>query len=409
MRTIDDLNSHALSNLTMKKRPKHTTIKRNPGTLFRDWPNFRDEAEAFLAWLRVKGAKSRGHKPYSENSLYRYMCEFRKFCNIMAKLNKHPRELTYQDYLFFMSREKTSTKFPTTVKLYVRYLIDLAPEDSEDYVRYKRLYEKIQIPERKTAHPQVLTKEQVARLINTAGTVGGLEFKTLVALTYETGARISEILSLKKKDIVFDEYGAILHIKESKSKPRTLRVIMFARLLGLYLESMSLDDNDLIFTNNYNTYLRKMRKAWNLAGLPKKEDDKPQRMFHILRHTRATELYKRKILSEKEMMAWFGWRTREMIDVYSEITMKDVEESYLAAFGLVQKEEKREELIICPRCSSRNPFSAQYCNTCGFPLKEEDIQKIQKENIDLYTKIQELAKEIELLKKAISTKLQNVK
>ena len=52
--------------------PRHSTILRKPETLLRDWSFFRDEALGFLAWLRARGAK--GGKPYSNNTLHRYMC-----------------------------------------------------------------------------------------------------------------------------------------------------------------------------------------------------------------------------------------------------------------------------------------------------------------------------------------------
>ena len=54
--------------------------------------------------------------------------------------------------------------------------------------------------------------------------------------------------------------------------------------------------------------------------------------LHLLRHKKATELYKE--LSEKEMMIYFGWTTRTMLDIYSHITQKDVEEKILRIYGV---------------------------------------------------------------------------
>ena len=168
--------------------------QRNPETLFRNWPHYQDEAKSFLAWIRAKGSKK--SEPYAPASLYRYMVEFKKYCNIMYKIGKN-RELTYQDYLYIRSSEKTSICFPDMLKLYyIKYLLDFAEEDSKKYIRLKRLYEKIKIVKKKSKMPYVLTKKQVADLINATGQVGSLELKTLVSLTYETGARIGEIFLL---------------------------------------------------------------------------------------------------------------------------------------------------------------------------------------------------------------------
>ena len=88
--------------------PRHTTIKRNPESLFvekgkgRGWPYYREEAQRFLSWLRFRG--SRGGGEYSNHTLHRYMCEFRKFCEAMHDIGKNPRELDYETYLKLRSR-----------------------------------------------------------------------------------------------------------------------------------------------------------------------------------------------------------------------------------------------------------------------------------------------------------------
>jgi len=55
---------------------------------------------------------------------------------------------------------------------------------------------------------------------------------------------------------------------------------------------------------------------------------------HNLRHLRATELYKSRKFTELEMMEWFGWKTRQMIDIYSKITMDDIEERIRELYGI---------------------------------------------------------------------------
>ena len=99
---------------------------------------------------------------------------------------------------------------------------------------------------------------------------------------------------------------------------------MFAVDLQRYIEGKR--PEDYVFSKNYNTFLRLLTRVWKLLGLPA-----TRRKFHVLRHTRATEILRKKMLTEKEMMLWFGWKTRKMIDVYSHITMEDVEKSYLTA------------------------------------------------------------------------------
>ena len=337
--------------------PRHSTILRKPETLLRDWSFFRDEASGFLAWLRAKGAK--GGKPYSNNTLHRYMCEFRKLCRLMHERGLSLRELSYRLYMELKARG--SVKFPEVVKLYLRYLYELTEDE-----RYLKLYQKIRVPIKKNSLAEVLTKDQLSQLLDACGRVGGIELKTLVAITYESGARIGEILSLKARDVTFDRYGARLFIRVSKSEVRTVRLLLYAKLLALYMESTSAKGDEPLFRRNYNTYLRMLTKAWRLAGLPA-----IKRKFHVLRHTRATEMLKERILSEKEMMLWFGWKTRGMIDVYARISNDDVERAYLAHYGVKDVGRADRRVKYCKSCKEPNPYDARFCLGCGAPLSEE--------------------------------------
>ena len=123
---------------------------------------------------------------------------------------------------------------------------------------------------------------------------------------------------------------------------------------------------------------------------------------HLLRHKRATELYGK--LSEKDMMLLFGWRTREMLDIYARITQKDVEEKVLAIYG-VNDGGKHASDIVCPRCGTKNPPEANYCWRCGTPLKAEIIAKLEYDKKRLWELMVKLWKELnpDLLEELLSS------
>lgn len=368
MKNHPGLNSGASTRRRVVER--HTTIDRVPETLLENWltpikagplqglrpsPESRSEAAKFLAWLRSRGE-------YSGNSLHTYLAEFRRLCAFMAARGKGPRQLTYEDYMDLMA-SAGSTKAPMVVKLYLKFLYEVTGDE-----RWRRLYERIRVPRRRKRLPDVLTREQVQRLLEECGREG-LDLKVLVALIYETGARAGEILRLRGRDVVLDEHGARIVIRRSKSQARVLRVVMYAPLLAQYLELRRPGPDDTLFPREYNTYLTHLRQAWERAGLPP-----IRRKFHVLRHTRATELLRARVFTEREMMLWFGWRTREMIDVYAHVTMEDAERSYLAALkGEAPRAEEPPRPVECPRCRSPNPPEARYCLKCGMPLREREI------------------------------------
>jgi len=123
----------------------------------------------FLSWLKSK--RTRGGSEYANNTLHKYMCEFRKLCEVMHELGRNPRELTYEFYLEL--RSKRIIRIPEVVKLYLRFLYETGEDE-----KYKKLYEKVRIPVKKNEMVEILSKEPVERLINACGAVGGIAKNT---------------------------------------------------------------------------------------------------------------------------------------------------------------------------------------------------------------------------------------
>ena len=335
------------------------------------------EAEAFLAWLQAR-------RSYSVNTLHHYLAEFRKLCAASAQMGKSTRELSYEDCLRLRGLVE-----PKVLKLYVKFLAEVTGEE-----RYEKLYARVKVPSEKRSLPEALTREQVEKLLEECGREDP-ELKVLAALIYETGARAGEILRLKARDVEFDEHGARLWIRRSKSEPRVLRVALYASLLTAWIEARKPAPEEGIFRKDYTTYLRRLARAWRRAGLPP-----TRRKFHILRHTRATELLKARVFTEKEMMLWFGWRTRGMIDVYARVTMEDAEASYLAAVKDVEvKKEEPPKPKTCPRCKALNPPEAKYCLRCATPLELPVAADEYKQSIALAELLSRLEKLEKLLAK----------
>ena len=201
---------------------------------------------------------------------------------------------------------------------------------------YKRVYDSFKATPPKLKDyliPQLPDDQEVLLLINHAVQ----PYKSILALAYECGLRRSEILLLKIGDI--EDLGDYirLHVRNSKSEPRMVFLVRFKEILRDWIRKhpWRRDPEAYLFpsktispyvplnpTTMYN-YLGKLRKKLEI---------KKRIYLHLLRHKRATELYKE--LSEKEMMLYFGWTTRTMLDIYSHITQKDVEEKILKLYGI---------------------------------------------------------------------------
>ena len=372
--------------------PKHTTIVRRPESILESWERFgrennapaeffgyREWGEKFLAWLRAR-------REYSGNSLHRYMVDFRKLMLFLAREGVAPEDYSLQVHAKAVARRVVTE--PAVPKLFARFLWETL-----DKPEYERLYHRIKARKNRKRLPEVLSRAQVERLFS-AAVKFGFDFKVLLEVIYESGARVGEILQLRVGDVVFDEYGAKIYIKHSKSIPRTVRVIVYAADLQRLVHGRA--PGEYVFLKNYNTYLRYLEKAWREAGLPEM-----RRKFHALRHTRATELYGK--LPERELMVIFGWRTRAMIDVYARVKPEDVEQHYLEVMG-AKKPPQRQDTIRCPRCGHVNPAGAEHCLRCGLPLSPDKQRESAEREAELQAalaEIKRLAAELKALKQSL--------
>lgn len=132
--------------------------------------------------------------------------------------------------------------------------------------------------------------------------------KSIIALYYITGIRVSEAFGIRKEDIWKDD--KFLYIKILREKRSKKEIIPSPSVLSLSLETHFLpyiitqwemtEPGDVIWNysdnpNNARVYVFKMLKKLN-----------PNIWPHLFRHTRA-EFFRSKGLSERELMAWFGW------------------------------------------------------------------------------------------------------
>ncbi len=141
-------------------------------------------------------------------------------------------------------------------------------------------------PKKEKKLPTVLSMDECKRVFLA---VGNSKHKLILLLTYGAGLRVSEVISLRWRDIDFGEHK--IHIKEAKGKKD--RLVMLPHSVVVYLESfMEMEGNQgYVFKGQIagEPYSAKsvqaiMRKAIEIAGIQKKAS------VHTLRHSFATHL-----------------------------------------------------------------------------------------------------------------------
>ena len=237
-----------------------------------------------------------------------------------------------------------------------------------------RKCERIKLPE------EMLSEEDIKNLINVAENPRD---KAFIAILYESGCRIGEMLFLRLKHIKFDQYGAQLLV-DGKTGYRRIRIIASAPYLTEWINKHPKKDDPeapLWITRDYEIMsyaaLRiTFKRIFKKAGVHKKIN------FHNFRHSRATYLANH--LTEAQMKEFFGWvQASDMASIYVHLSGRDVDNALLKVYGIKNHEEKEESQLNpkkCPRCQEINPFTNIFCNRCGMILDEALMnQQIQQD------------------------------
>jgi len=230
---------------------------------------------------------------------------------------------------------------------------------------------------------ELLTEEDVLRLIRAGKTPRDRAF---VAMLYETGCRISEILFLKIKHVRFDEYGACL-VVDGKTGPRRIRVISAVPYLTEWLNAHPDKDDPSAWLwrdphgacLKYTAVLSLVKRLVRRAGLKKHVHP------HLFRHSRATFLANH--LKEAQMKEYFGWvRASEMAAVYVHLSGRDVDNALLELHGIARDEDEVEKTRLkpkqCARCELTNPATHRFCKRCGHPLDNATSIELVQQQMD---------------------------
>lgn len=227
---------------------------------------------------------------------------------------------------------------------------------------------------------EILSRDEVRKLIDAANSQRD---RALLFVAYESGARAGELLSLRLRDLEFDRYGAVLHVR-GKTGERRIRLVESVPDLQLWCSMHP--DRDNPDAALWPTRLKSrnpmgiaafewmLNRYAKLAGLRKHVHP------HLLRHTRATHLAS--VLTEAQMREFFGWtKSSDMPEVYVHISGRDIDGTLLKHYGVEVEESERAEDVLkpwpCPRCKHQNPASAKFCMACSLPAGIPQAMEIQ--------------------------------
>lgn len=207
--------------------------------------------------------------------------------------------LTVRNYTFFVDKFLKYTGKPVqelTEDDIKSYLSKLFEDKSKNTIMlaaasikffFKEILKKevtsIRIPKKERQLPEVLTKDEVRSLIESAETK---KSKLIISLLYSSGLRVSEIVHLKPEEINFEEnIGKVKKGKGAKDRIFTISSSL-SKEIQAYINKRK--DNKYIFSGDKPLTTRNIQKI--VKNLRVKSGINKKVTPHTLRHSFATHL-----------------------------------------------------------------------------------------------------------------------
>jgi len=259
------------------------------------------------------------------------------------------------------------------LKKFVRFLMEYGyTEITEAQLKKIRIENRYEID---LTPSDILTKDEVIRLIQACRNPRD---RALIAITYESGGRISEVCDLRWKDLIIEETGIAITTRKNtkKEKRRYIRCVWCRPYVAEWMSNYPVQPipneapvfvTEQLKSIRYNVYRHQFNRIRERSRVEK------EITLHDLRHARVTHL-SAEGLSESviKLMIWGDVGT-SMLGRYQHLSNQDIDRQVRELYGLVDKNAAPDpmEPRQCNRCYLVNKPDAMYCNRCGAPLTEE--------------------------------------
>ncbi len=233
----------------------------------------------------------------SENTINSYGIDLKLFLEYLRE-NEIPsfKQVNKEVIVNYMQSEKNNNKANSSILRSVSSLRKFF-----QYLAQEKIIEKdpmllIDTPKKKQHLPQVLTKEEVEKLLHSpnTGQVLGLRDRAMLELMYATGLRISEIINLKLEDL-----HLTMGTLQTLGKGHKERIVPVGdeaiKWVNRYLEEarpklLKQKRSNYLFLNFHGNNLTRQGVWKNLKAEVRKAGIQKNITPHTLRHSFATHI-----------------------------------------------------------------------------------------------------------------------
>jgi len=256
-------------------------------------------------------------------------------------------------------------------------------------------------PKSNIEREDLITEDDLKKLL---GATMNLRNRAMIHVHYEAGTRAGELLSLRIRDVKFDQYGAVIHVV-GKTGSRPIRLINSVPDLVNYLDKHPFKNEKdsplwiMMQRDNLGKPMDSASTRGMLQSVATRAKLDKKIYLHLFRHSEATRTAN--FMTEAQMRKRHGWSNiSKMPSRYVHLVDSDVEEAILNHHGIENKEKPKVKTTIkCKFCESFNDPGADLCVKCMNPLSLESALKKEtsNQNEELVNLVKELQVKIERL------------
>ncbi len=226
-----------------------------------------------------------------------------------------------------------------------------------------------------TAPDDLITADELTAMIQACKTHRD---RAIIAVTYETGARIGEVARLRWKDVQFDKYGVKCIIDDTKErKKRYPRLINSTSYLAAWRNGYygkAAEGDAYVFVSSDGEPLKHRAISQVITRAAKRAGIKKRIHPHLFRKSRITELVKKNYQESVIKETFWANPDTSMFRTYLKLSEKDIDNEFLRRAGLKIESEisaDDDKPRQCMFCMAVNPPGSRFCRMCTKPLTTE--------------------------------------
>lgn len=281
----------------------------------------------------------------SSNTIKSYKTTFKIFFKYIIEVKKIlPKDINFSiltrenvmDFLNYLEETKkdsisTRNQRLAAIKSFCNFVLE------EDFNNFNSLQRILTIPQKKGVESTIdyLTKEELTTFLSSIQTLNrkGVRDYTLIALMYDSAARVSEVTNIKVNDLSLNENPYVTLYGKGR-KYRSVPITNETKqLLKKYIETFKLNNFDYLFAGNKGEKATTKMITHILKKYELKSEIGKNIHPHILRHTRAMHLLEAgvNIVDIRDILGHSSVTTTE---IYARTTMELKRKAILGVYNI---------------------------------------------------------------------------